>query len=38
VTIEERVAAVALADQLGTALALADPTARERLSQDHRQV
>jgi len=38
VTIEERVAAVALADQLGTALALADPAARERLSQDPRQV
>jgi hypothetical protein len=38
VTIEERVAAVALADQLGTALALADPTARERLAQGPRQV
>ena len=38
VTIEERVAAVALADQLGTALALADPAARERLAQGPRQV
>ena len=37
VTIEERVAAVALADQLGTALALADPAARERLAQGPRQ-
>jgi hypothetical protein len=38
VTIEERVAAVALADQLGTALALADPAARERLARGPRQV
>ena len=38
VTIEERVAAVALADQLGTALALADPAARVRLTQGPRQV
>jgi len=37
VTIEERVAAVALADQLGTALALADPTARDRLTQGPRR-
>jgi hypothetical protein len=37
VTIEERVAAVALADQLGTALALADPAARQRLTQGPRQ-
>jgi len=38
VTIEERVAAVALADQLGTALALADPAARDRLAQGPRQI
>ena len=38
VTIEERVAAVALADQLGTSLALADPTSRERLAQRPRQI
>ena len=38
VSIEERVAAVALADQLGSALALADPAARERLAQGPRQI
>jgi hypothetical protein len=38
VTIEERVAAVALADQLGTALALSDPVARERLTRGPRRV
>ena len=38
VTIEERVAAVALADQFGTALALAEPTARQRLAQGPPQV
>lgn len=37
VTIEERVVAVALADQLGTALALAGPTERERLAKESRQ-
>jgi hypothetical protein len=37
VTIEERVAAVALADQLGTALALADPATRTRFEQGRRQ-
>ena len=33
-TIEERVVAVALADQLGTALALAGPAERERLAKE----
>ena len=37
VTIEERVVAVALADQLGTALALAGPAERERLAKESRQ-
>ena len=38
VTIEERVVAVALADQLGTALALARPDrTRPRWRQNHRQ-
>ena len=37
VTIEERVVAVALADQLGTALALAGPDERERLAKESRQ-
>jgi len=37
VTIEERVVAVALADQLGTALALAGPAERERLAKETRQ-
>ena len=36
-TIEERVVAVALADQLGTALALAGPAERERLAKESRQ-
>src|SRR5262249_34164462 len=38
VTIEQRVVAVALADQLGTALALAAPAARARLAKGSRQV
>jgi hypothetical protein len=37
VTIEERVVAVALADQLGTALALAGPEEQERLAKESRQ-
>jgi Domain of unknown function (DUF4118) len=37
VTIEERVAAVALVDQLGAALALAEPAAREQLAKDSRR-
>jgi hypothetical protein len=37
VTLEERVVAVALADQLGTALALAGPAERERLEKESRQ-
>ncbi len=37
VTIEERVVAVALADQLGTALALAGPAERERLAKESSQ-
>ena len=36
VTLEERVVAVALADQLGAALALAAPDERARLSSDDR--
>lgn len=38
VTLEERVAAVALADQFGTALALAAPETRERLAHGPHQV
>lgn len=37
VTIEERVVAVALADQLGAALALAGPDERARLAFEHRR-
>lgn len=37
VTIEERVVAVALADQLGAALALAPPSERDRLMAEHRR-
>lgn len=37
VTIEERVVAVALADQLGVALALAGPVEQQRLAKDLRQ-
>lgn len=37
VTLEERVVAVALADQLGAALALAGPAERDRLAKETRQ-